>query len=149
MKNEGKIRMIVERLLRETAASLASDFLTDAPFQMGELRIEKVGFAEVPLVFVMVACPPNAITTMVPVVRQFIFRELATAGIENEILEFVPTVETTRRLKFVDCNEHSPTKGKNKMGRLHRFAFEVKPPFVGYFLWDGFGKRVGRIPDRF
>jgi hypothetical protein len=115
---------------------------------MGELRIEKIGFAEVPLVFVMVACPPNAITTMVPVVRQFIFRELATAGIENEILKFTPTVETTRRLNFVDCNEHSPTKGKNKIGRLHRFAFKIKPPFVGYFEWGGFCKRVGQIPEK-
>ena len=115
---------------------------------MGELRIEKIGFAEVPLVFVMVACPSNAITAMVPVARQFIFRELATAGIENEILEFTPTVETTRRVKFVDCNEHSPTKGKNKMGRLHRFAFEIKPPFVGYFQWGGFCKRVGQIPEK-
>jgi hypothetical protein len=140
--------MSLERLVRDLAASLASDWLTATPFQMGELRIEKVGFAEIPLVFVMVACPANAITAMVPVVRQFVFRELEAARIENDIVELTPTVETTRRVKFVDCNEHSPTKGKNKMGRLHRFAFKIKPPYVGYFQWNGFCKRVGQIPEK-
>jgi hypothetical protein len=138
----------MEELLRGVAASLCSDWLTDAPFQMSELRVEKVGFAEIPVAFVMVACSPKAIPAMVPVVRQFIFRELEAAGIENEILEFTPTVQEQKRLRFVDCNEHSPSKGKNKMGRLYRFAFEIKRPFLGYFRWDGFCKRVGQIPER-
>jgi hypothetical protein len=85
---------------------------------------------------------------MVPVVRQFVFRELAAAGIENEILDFTPGVQEQKRLRFVDCNEHSPSKGKNKMGRLYRFSFEIKRPFVGYFQWDGFCNRTGRIPQR-
>jgi len=138
----------LEQLLRDAAASLCSDWLTDAPFQMGELRVEKVGFAEIPVVFVMVACPPNAVPAMVPVVRQFVFRELESAGIESGIVEFTPTVQEQKRLRFVDCNEHSRTKGKNKMGRLYRFAFEIKRPFVGYFQWGGFCKRTGRIPER-
>lgn len=138
----------MEQLLRGAAASLCSDWLTDAPFQMSRLRVEKVGYAEIPVVFVMVACSPKAISAMVPVARQFVFRELEAAGIENEILEFTPSVQEQKRLRFVDCNEHSPTKGKNKMGRLHRFGFEIKRPFVGYFQWDGFCKRVGRIPER-
>ena len=138
----------MEQLLRDAAASLASDWLTDSPFQMSELRVEKVGFAEIPVVFVMVACPPKAVQAMVPVVRQFVFRELEAAGIENEILEFPPSVQEQRRLRFVDCNEHSPTKGKNKMGQLYRFAFEIKRPFLGYFQWDGFCGRVGQIPQR-
>ena len=82
--------MTIEQLVRDMAASLGSDWLTETPFQMGELRIEKVGFAEVPLVFVMVACPANAITAMVPVVRQFVFRELEAARIENRIVEITP-----------------------------------------------------------
>jgi hypothetical protein len=138
----------VEQVLRDSAASLASDWLTEAPFQMSGLRIEKVGFAEIPVVFVMVACPPNAIPTMVPVVRQFVFRELEAAGIENEILEFRPGVEERKRLRFVDCNEHSQSKGKNKVGQLYRFSFEIKRPFLDYFQWGGFCKRTGRIPDR-
>jgi hypothetical protein len=137
-----------EQLLRDTAASLCSDWLTTVPFQISDVRVEKVGFADVPLVFVMVACPPIAIAAIVPVVRQFIFRELAGAGIENEIVEFTPTVQEQKRLRFVDCNEHSPTKGKNKMGRLYRFAFEIKRPFVGYFQWGGGCNRVGTIPER-
>ncbi len=138
-----------EQLLRDSAASLFSDWLTNAPFQMGELQIEKVGFAEIPVVFVTVACPPKAISTLVPVVRQFVYRELEAAGIENEIVEFVPRVQDQgRRHRFVDCNEHSPTKGKNKMGYIYRFAFEIKRPFVGYFQWGGFCNRVGQMPER-
>ena len=138
----------IEQLLRDTAASLGMDWLTDSPFQMSGLRIEKAGFAEIPVAFVMVACPEKAIPAMVPVVRQFIFRELEAAGIENEILEFTPTVQDQgRRRRFVDCNEHSPTKGKNKVGRLFRFAFTIKRPFVDYFQWGGFAKQVGRIPE--
>jgi hypothetical protein len=136
-----------EQFLRDAAASLALDWLTIVPYQMSQLQVEKIGFADVPLVFVTVACPPNAISAMVPVVRQFIFRELAGAGIENEIVEFTPTVQEQKRLRFVDCNEHSPTKGKNKMGRLYRFAFEIKRPFVGYFQWGGSCNRVGKIPE--
>ena len=137
-----------EQLLRDTAASLCCDMLTDAPFQMGELQIEKVGFAEIPVAFVIVACPPKAVSAIVPVARQFIYRELAAAGIENEILAFTPTVQEQRRVRFVDCNEHSPSKGKNKIGRFYRFAFEIKPPLMGFFYWGGFCNRVGRIPDR-
>jgi hypothetical protein len=137
-----------EQLLRGTAASLCGDLLTDAPFQMSDLQIEKVGFAEIPVVFVTVACPAKAISAIVPVARQFIFRELEAAGIENEIVEFTPTVQEQRRGRFVDCNEHSPTKGKNKVGRFYRFAFEIKRPFIGYFQWEGFCNRVGQIPER-
>jgi len=139
----------IEQLLRESAASLCSDWLTDMPFQMGELRIEKVGFAEIPIVFVMVSCPSKAVKAMVPVVRQFVFRELEAAGIENEIVEFSPTVQDQgRRQRFVDCNEHSPTKGRNKVGRQYRFAFGIKPPFMGFFHWSGFCNRIGQIPER-
>ena len=137
-----------EQLLRDTAASLCCDMLCDAPFQMGELQIEKVGFAEIPVAVVTIACPPKAIAAIVPVARQFIFRELEVAGIENEILAFTPTVEEQRRVRFVDCNEHSPTKGKNKMGRYYRFTFEIKRPFLGYFQWSGPGNRLGKIPHR-
>ncbi len=137
-----------EQILRGTAVSLSCDLLTDAPFQMGDLQIEKIGFAETPVVFVTVACSPKAISVIVPVARQFIFRELEAAGIENEIVEFTPRVQEQRRGRFVDCNEHSPTKGKNKVGRFYRFAFEIKPPFMGFFYWGGFCKRVGQIPER-
>ena len=123
-----------EQIIRDTASSLCCDMLTDAPFQMGELQIEKVGFAEIPVAFVIVACPPKAVSAIVPVARQFIYREFAAAGIENEILAFTPTVQEQRRGKFVDCNEHSPSKGKNKMGRLFRFAFEDQAAVHGLFL---------------
>ena len=136
-----------EQFLRDSAASLCCDMLTDAPFQMSDLQIEKVGFAEIPVVFVTIAYTPKAIPSIVPVVRQFVYRELEAAGIENEILAFTPSVQGHGRAKFVDCNEHSRSKGKNKMGIFYRFAFEIKPPFAGYFLWGGFCNRVGKIPE--
>lgn len=137
-----------ETYLREVAISLASDLLTDAPFQMGDLQIEKVGFAGIPVVFVMVACPSSAISVLVPIVRQFVFRELEAADITNEALEFRPTVEPQRRRRFVDCNEHSLTTGKHKMGCVYRFTFAIRQQFVGYFEWGGSCKKVGRIPER-
>ena len=89
--------MNTEQILRGTAVSLCCDLLTDAPFQMSDLQIEKVGFAEIPVVFVTVACPAKAISAIVPVARQFVFRELEAAGIENEIVEFTPMVQEQRR----------------------------------------------------
>lgn len=137
-----------ETYLREMAVSLASDLLTNVPFQMGDLQIEKVGFADIPMVFVIMACPSSAISVMVAIVRQFVFRELEAAGITNEALEFKPTIERLRRRQFIDCNERSATKGKNKIGRVHRVAFTIRPQFVGYFEWGGSCKKVGRIPER-
>lgn len=137
-----------EQMLRGMAASLDCDFRAKSPYQMGDVRVEKVGFAEIPVVFVLVACQPKAIKAMRSVVRQFIFRELDAANIENDILEFTPTVQVGRKIRFVDCNENSPTKGKKKVGLLYRFAFEIKPPFMGFFNWGGFCNRVGSIPER-
>jgi hypothetical protein len=107
------------------------------------------GRREIPVVFVIVACLPNALKAIERVVRQFIYRELAAAGIENDILEFAPTIQVGQRVhRFVDCNENSPTKGMKKVGLLYRFAFQIKPPFMGFFYWGGFCNRVGQIPER-
>jgi len=136
-----------EELAREVAASLHSDWLTHAPFELGAITVKKVGFADIPVVEIAVACKPDALSALTPVVRQVVFRELEGAGIPNEIVEFKPTVgsESERRFTFIDCNEHSPTKGKRKHGRLYHWRFHVKPKFLGYFEWDG---RSGRIPER-
>lgn len=122
------------------------DWCTTAPFQIGDLQVERIGFAGIPVVYVMVTCPPKAVSSLVPVARQVVFRELTAAGLENEILEFAPGVQDQgRRLRFVDCNERSPTKGKNKMGRQYRFSFEIKKPFLGFFEWKG---NHGSIPEK-
>lgn len=137
----------VTQLLRDASASLCMDWCTTAPFQIGDLQVERIGFASIPMVYVMVHCHPQAMSSLVPVVRQVVFRELAAAGLENEILEFVPGVQEQGRgqRRFVDCNERSPTKGKNKMGRQYRFSFEIKRPFLGFFEWNG---HYGRIPEK-
>ena len=141
-----------EQLLRDMAASLCCDMLTDAPFQMGELQIEKVGFAEIPVAFVIVACPPKAVSAIVPVARQFIYRELAATGVENEILAFTPTVQEQRRVRFVDCNEHSPSKGREQNGatvsvRLRDQAASRWVFVVGWLLQQGGTDTESALPS--
>ena len=142
--------MDVEQLARDVAASFHSNWLTHAPFELGEITVKRVGFADIPVVQIAVACKPDAISALTPMVRQVVFRELVGAGIPNEIVEFTPTVgsESERRYTFVDCNEHSETKGKRKHGKLYHWRFEIKRRFVGYFQWGGFCNRYGRIPER-
>ena len=109
---------VTERQLRNAAASLNSDFLTEAPFQMGELQVEKVGFAEIPVVFdggLPAGCDygdgAGGSAVRVPGIAGSRNRE-RNRGV-------TPTVEEGRRRRFVDCNGHSPTKGKNKWdGRI-------------------------------
>ena len=127
-----------EQLMRDTAASLCCDMLTDAPYQMGDLRIEKVGFAEIPVVFVTVACPREAISAIVPVARQFIFRELAAAGIENEIVELRPRLAQNDGSGLQIVTNTAPPRGRTRWAAFVVFAFEIKRPFLGYF-------RVGRV----
>lgn len=137
-----------ERLLRDVAASTTIRFGTTAPFQLGEVQFEKVGFAESPVAQVMVYCYQRCISALVPIVRQHVFHELETAGMSSDILEFVPRVQINKRRRFVDCNESSPIKGKNKVGNCCRFTFDIKPDHVKDFVWDGFCHKIGHIPER-
>jgi len=128
-----------EKLMRDVHASFNVNVGTTAPFAIGKFAVEKVGFANIPTVQVVMACKDTV--SVVMVARQYVYRELEAAGVPNEAIEFTPTVQVQKqRHKFTDLNESSPDKGKTKMGLLVRFAFEIKEAFVKtYFEWDWAG----------
>jgi len=130
--------------LREMASSDYFTFGTSAPYAMGDVVIEKVGFGSIP----MVNCREQDIRALVPVVRQKVFRFLAAAGVPDTVLQFSPRVgEIRRRERFVDENPSSPSRGKNKFGACSRFSFEIVPSGLGYFEfgWRGSTWSRGRV----
>ena len=137
-----------EHLGREIAKSTAINWGTTAPFEIvGDLQIKRVGFADLHVVRIQIACKDEDLRAITPIARQIVYRELEAHGLESEILEFTPTVgcESSRRYKFTDCNESSPTKGKGKFGKLRHWTFEIKKEHYGHFEWDW---KSGRFPER-
>lgn len=137
-----------EVIIRETAKSTAINWGTNAPFEIvGSIQIRKVGFAGDHVVRIQIACKDESLSALTPVARQIVFRELETHGLESEILEYTPSVgcESSRRYKFTDCNESSPTKGERKYGKLRHWTFRIKPEHVGHFEWDW---KTGKFPER-
>ena len=138
-----------EELLRGIAASSSIRFGTNAPFELGGIFIKRIGFANIPVVGMVVNCRQQDRAAMVPIVRNFVFTELVNAGISNTAVKFIPTVNTTedsrgRQVMFTDCNESSPTKGKRKRGHALVFHFEIQPDAIGRFTWQG-GR--GQLPE--
>jgi hypothetical protein len=134
-----------EPLLRGVAKSFYLSYGTNAPFQLGPVRFERIGFADIPVALVHVFCRRDAVAALVPIVRQHVYHELETAGLSSDILEFVPGAQVNETRMFVDCNESSPTKGKTKRGQSCRFTFDIKPECVKMLTWKG---RIGSIPTR-
>lgn len=137
-----------ERLIRDATKLHCFSFGTQAPFQLGPVEIEKIGFGDIPVVHVRVFCKREQVSSLVPVARQYIYRELETAGMSSDILEFTPRVQVNQVRMFTDCNESSPTKGKTKRGHSCRFSFDIKPEHVHDFEWGGFAGKTGTIPTK-
>ena len=137
----------MKSLLRKMHASMGVQFGTTAPFQIiGEVYVRKIGFADIPVVGVDIACKPEVMTALVPIARQLVYRELETMGIPNEAVEFQAGVQSEgRRRRFTDCNESSPTLGSTKMGQLYRFRFDIRPEHVKTFKFDWAGN--GQFPE--
>ena len=135
-----------ERLLRELAASSGCRFGTTAPYELGPVRVRRVGFAEIPVVEVPVFCRSRDVSALVPVVRQHVFGELESALIPSRILAFVPDVSVGRRRRFIDRNESSPTLGKTKVGEYVEFRFDIDSKHLDFFEWSN--RTEGRIPER-
>lgn len=139
-----------EDIIREMAKSGSINFGTDAPFFIGTVKIEKTGFADIPIVYCMVTTPAPT-STMVAIVRSVIYRCLESHDIPSEVIELTPTVQMGQRRKFTDHNPSSASHGKNKFGVERRMAFEIRRPttkpsaFMDYFKWDGL---YGKFPDR-
>lgn len=133
-----------DKLLADVSASTAVDFGTTAPFQLGAFSLRRVGFADIPVAELIVYAAQRQ--SVVPVARQFVFREFKLAGLDPaETLRITPTVNcSSRRRRFVDCNEHSPTKGRNKMGYELKFHFEITPAGLRQTTW---AEGRGRLPE--
>lgn len=135
-----------EALLRTAHSSLCIRWGTNAPFAIGHVSAEKIGFASDPCVVVTVDCRDEDVSSLVPVVRQRVFAELAERGWENQVIEFVPSVQRNRRRRFVDQNEESESYGRNKFGHEHRFSYRmVDPEFAKATFTRG---SYAQLPER-
>jgi hypothetical protein len=114
-----------EQLLKQAHASLCITWGTDAPFEIGKVRAEKIGYAQIPCVVVSVTCRDADLSALVPIVRQRVYTELASLGWTPDDIEFRPMTQRNRRRKFTDGNERSETYGRNKFGNEYRFSFEM------------------------
>lgn len=141
-----------EKYIRQMAVSSSIRFGTEAPFQLGNFLVAKIGFANIPVVGMVVTCRPEDRGALTPIVRSFVYTELEGAGIPNEAVEFTPTIGQTERgsraTMFVDTNESSPTKGKRKKGQVYEWHFEIKKPYVDRFVWPKYGSPSrGKLPE--
>jgi hypothetical protein len=134
-----------ERLLRKLATSSCFRFGTNAPYELGPVRVRRVGFAGIPVVEVPVYRRSRDISAIVPIVRQHVFGELESALIPSRILAFTPGVSVGRRHRFIDRNESSLTLGKTKVGEYVEFRFEIDSKHVDLFEWPN--RTEGRIPE--
>lgn len=126
-----------EELLRAAHSSLAIRWGTTAPYAIGKISTEKIGYAQIPCVVLNVWCRDEDLSSLVPIVRQRVFGELAERGWDNDSIQFQPIVQRNRRRKFTDENESSDSFGKSKFGQEHRFSWEMRPElaaatFIGF-----------------
>lgn len=134
-----------EDLLRAASRSLAIRWGTDAPYSIGHVSAEKVGYAQIPSVVVSVICRDEDVPALVPIVRQRVFAELAERGWPDEQIEFRPNVQRGRRRKFTDENESSESHGRAKFGVEQRFRFEMRRE-LAQATFQGFGS-FARLPN--
>lgn len=136
----------IDELLRATTRSLAVRWGTNAPYAIGHVSAERIGFAQIPCVIAHVTCRDDDLSALVPVVRQRVFGELAERGWGDEQIETRPTTMQGRRRKFTDENESSKSFRRQKFGTDYRFSFEMRPELAAA-TFQGFGS-FREIPRR-
>ena len=114
-----------DELLKAMHASLCVRFGTPAPYSIGRVSGEKVGYAQDPCLVVNVVCRQESIEALVPIVRQHVYGELAERGWTPDDIEFTQGTQRGRRRKFRDQNETSESYGRDKFGVEHRFSFRM------------------------
>src|SRR5262245_5919496 len=124
-------------LLRAMHSSLCIRFGTTAPYAIGAIRAERVGYAQDPCVVLDVYCPDDSLSALVPIVRQRVYGELASRGWNPESVEFTPSTMRDRRRKSRDENESSESYGREKFGNHYVFRFRMArelaaATFVGF-----------------
>jgi hypothetical protein len=136
-----------ESLLRQAHSSLCIRWGTTAPYAIGRVSAEKVGYAQIPSVVVTITCRDEDVSALVPIVRQRVFAELAERGWANEVIGFGPSVQRGRRRKFRDENESSETHGRDKFGNEQRFRFDIADRAFAAATFQGFGS-FAQLPER-
>ena len=126
MRNQDELTSGELQLLKSVHNSLAVRWGTSAPFHIGWIEAEKIGFAGIPSVVCNVFCRDEDLGSLVPIVRQRVYTELGSRGWGPDDIEFTPTTQRGRRRKFTDTNESSETRGREKFGILYRFSFEME-----------------------
>jgi hypothetical protein len=138
-----------EQVLRDIHSSLCITWGTDAPYAIGSVSAERIGYAGIPCVVVTVHCREVDISALVPIVRQRVYSELAERGWGPETIQFRPTTQRGRRQKFTDQNESSSSYGRNKMGNAYRFSFEMLDPELKRQTFSGSGlSSFRKLPER-
>ncbi len=138
--------MIDEQLLKAAHSSLCITFGTMGPYAIGTVSAERIGYAQDPCVVVTVTCRDEDLSSLVPITRQHVYRELAERGWTPDDVAFVPSTQRGRRRRFVDQNETSKTCGCNKMGTEYRFSFRMEREFARA-TFVGFGS-FRKLPTR-
>jgi hypothetical protein len=117
-------------------------------YEVGPVRVEKIGFGNVPYVVMDVVCRQKDIEGVASIVRQQAYRELAERGWQPEAVGVTANVLTWTgsRTGFCDENESSPFYGKKKYGNKHRVAFRVVDPELRLELAGG--GIIRSLPDR-
>jgi hypothetical protein len=133
-------------ILKQAHSSLCIRFGTDAPFAIGPIRGEKVGYAQDPCVALDVTCRDEDLSALVPIVRQRVYGELAERGWGPDDVQFTPMTLRWRRRKFRDENESSSSYGRDKFGIAYRFTFRMESE-LARATFTGFGS-FRPLPDR-
>jgi hypothetical protein len=134
-------------LLKQIHSSLCIRFGTQAPYEIGKIRAERVGFASIPTVTFDVSCRQEDVSSLVPILRQRMYGELAERGWTPDDVEFSPTVGGSYRGRmFVDQNEESESFGRKKKGVRLEFRWEMKKDLAAA-TFVGFGS-FKSLPDK-
>jgi hypothetical protein len=139
---------VSEQLLRELHNSICISFGTTEPYAIGKTSAECVGFAQIPSTATRVNCRERDVSSLVPIVRQRVYAELAERGWSHDDLEFKPSVREERRREcmFRDENESSESLGQRRRGREYTFHFDMRQE-LAKATFVGFGS-FKPLPDR-
>lgn len=124
-------------LLKLAHGSLCIRFGTTAPFSIGRVSAERVGYAQDPCLTLNVVVRDEDLPALVPIVRQRVYGELAERGWTADDIAFTPSTMRGRRRKFRDENESSESFGRDKFGTEYAFRFHMErelaaATFVGF-----------------
>lgn len=103
-----------------------SFFRYDGPHRIESPKFKTVGFAEIPMIEVVVWVPKGQnVGNILPVTRQAVVNYVSSIPDALEYVHFRPRVSSgARRRKFIDQN------GVSRFGIRHEVYFEVDPPLA-------------------